>query len=434
LKRKDLKATIVCSVSGDLSSLKILVYEHVSSGGLSDHSISASLLCEGYGMLRSIASDFKSAGHEVRILFDSRIASLSSHFQAGEIIVVSSVGEVNTIIKKLDGIVDAAFVIAPEQGNVLHSIVERIETTNAFSLNCGSEAIEQVSNKAALLQRTSKLGLDFPKSLTFPSEEPMDKIIQSIRSNLGFPVVIKPLSGTGCSGLSITRTEIQVADAIKKVKNESFCSAVMVQEYVQGINASVSAICTDKDALPVSLNFQEIKLSDPVAASSYTGGQVPFEHPLKTVAFNATKRLLTSYKGLRGYVGVDFVLTKEKAFVMEVNPRLTTSYIGLRKVINFNLEQAIIDSALKQKIHGNLDNYGVAMFRKVPVCNQGIFRWRDICDMQNLVSPPFPVDKNSSSCALVESYGLSVNQAAVNLNEAKEQLDKILTSWEQPTW
>ena len=345
--------------------MKILLYEHVSSGGLLGNSIPANLLCEGYGMLRGIASDFKSAGHEVSILLDSRIASLSPHFQANEIKTVSSKDQIPQMIDKLCKNVDAAFVIAPEHDNVLQSLVERIEATSAVSLNCGSKAIEQISNKVALLERASKLELDFPKTLTFNVDEPIAKITQSIKSKLGFPVVIKPSRGTGCSGLSLAVTEIQLAEAIKKVKNELPYSDVIAQEYIQGINASVSAICTTAEALPVSLNFQEVKLCDPSSDSNYTGGQVPLENPLKTKAFDATKRLLTSFKHLAGYVGVDFVLTKEKAFVIEANPRLTTSYVGLRKVVNQNLSQVILDSVLKQEIPRKMETHGVALFRKV---------------------------------------------------------------------
>jgi hypothetical protein len=50
--------------------------------------------------------------------------------------------------------------------------------------------------------------------------------------------------------------------------------------------------------------------------------------------------------GLRGYVGVDLVLTGESAQVLEINPRLTTSYVGLRQVSETNLAGAIWDACI----------------------------------------------------------------------------------------
>ncbi len=46
--------------------------------------------------------------------------------------------------------------------------------------------------------------------------------------------------------------------------------------------------------------------------------------------------------GLRGFVGVDLVLTATDAIVIEVNPRLTTAYLGVRSA----LEENVADLAL----------------------------------------------------------------------------------------
>ena len=89
------------------------------------------------------------------------------------------------------------------------------------------------------------------------------------------------------------------------------------------------------EALALSLNKQNINLAMPVQVSTYEGGVVPFEHPLKQKAFSAAKKAVECFSGLRGYVGVDVVLAEEKAFVVDVNPRLTTSYVGLSKTAKF---------------------------------------------------------------------------------------------------
>ena len=51
----------------------------------------------------------------------------------------------------------------------------------------------------------------------------------------------------------------------------------------------------------------------------------------------------------RGYVGVDLVLGAsahgEDDAVIEINPRVTTSYVGLRQAVNENLAQALLEGA-----------------------------------------------------------------------------------------
>jgi predicted ATP-grasp superfamily ATP-dependent carboligase len=46
---------------------------------------------------------------------------------------------------------------------------------------------------------------------------------------------------------------------------------------------------------------------------------------------------------LWGYVGVDLVLTESGPVVLEINPRLTTSYCGLRHALSHNPATWVLD-------------------------------------------------------------------------------------------
>ena len=63
----------------------------------------------------------------------------------------------------------------------------------------------------------------------------------------------------------------------------------------------------------------------------------------------AAVRACEAITGLCGYIGVDVVLTESDAVVIEVNPRLTTAYLGVRAVLEENvaaLALAACDGAL----------------------------------------------------------------------------------------
>jgi predicted ATP-grasp superfamily ATP-dependent carboligase len=60
-------------------------------------------------------------------------------------------------------------------------------------------------------------------------------------------------------------------------------------------------------------------------------------------------RALQTLGDLCGYVGVDLVLGRDgesEDTVIEINPRLTTSYVGLRAASRGNLAQAMLDAAI----------------------------------------------------------------------------------------
>lgn len=405
------------------AALQILVYEYVSGGGFADKPISASVLSEGFGMLRTLVADFKAAGHNVTTMLDARIARLNPPISADCSVPVFSCQEAQANLRKLSEQVDAAYIIAPETDGVLRSLVETVEQTGAASLNCESGAIEKVSDKGGVYDFLGKLGLPVPKTLTFAVTGDIKEIVKCVRSGLGFPVVFKPSDGVSCGGVSAVQEESQVASAIAKIKVESSGKRFLVQELVEGTAASVSLFSTCSRMVPVTLNRQDVVIETPEACSRYSGGSVPFAHPLKAEAFEAAKQLVNSVQGLRGYVGVDFVLTEEAAVAVEVNPRLTTSYLGLRRVVHFNSAQAILDAVLNRKLP-KVGGRGCAYFSKMETPMPTLCALQEMYSMGEVVSPPFPVSDVAS--ALVASYGGTLQEASLRFREAKKRvLDTI---------
>jgi predicted ATP-grasp superfamily ATP-dependent carboligase len=113
---------------------------------------------------------------------------------------------------------------------------------------------------------------------------------------------------------------------------------IILQSFVAGVQASVSLLVSGERSLPLSLNGQAIEVGCPFV---YRGGVVPLSHPIAARALTVTQAAVGLIPGLRGYVGVDLILTQDEALLIEINPRLTTSYIGLRQVLDLNLAQAI---------------------------------------------------------------------------------------------
>ena len=46
---------------------------------------------------------------------------------------------------------------------------------------------------------------------------------------------------------------------------------------------------------------------------------------------------------MKGFIGVDFVVEDDYIYLLEINSRFTTSYVGLQKIININIAKTIID-------------------------------------------------------------------------------------------
>jgi predicted ATP-grasp superfamily ATP-dependent carboligase len=300
--------------------------------------------------------------------------------------------------------------------------VELVEQTGTTSLNCPASAIEKLSDKAVLYEFLRKLGLPLPATITFGVADDLKEIKNAVRGSLNFPVIFKPSNGVSCCGLSVVRNEEQVAAAIGKIKSESSSKHFLVQKLIIGAAASVSLISTGHDAVPVSLNRQDVAIETPESCSRYSGGSVLYDHLLKSEAFAMAEKIVKSVPGLRGYVGVDFVLTKDEPVAIEVNPRLTTSYVGLRRVANFNPAQAIVNAILKRELPADTRSCGYTYFSKVETPNPQIGALQKVYGMNEVVSPPFPVSENGVASALIASHGATIKEAKSKFREAKKRV------------
>ena len=383
--------------------MRLLVYEHVSGGGFADDAIPVSVLSEGFGMLRTLISDFKAAGHSVTTTLDSRIARLNPPIAADNIAPVFSSREISANLRKLSLESDASYVIAPETDGVLQSLLKLVQQMGIASLNCQVDAVKKMADKANFYEFMSKLGVRLPETMIFRIAADLKEVTNAIRCNFSFPVIIKPSEGVSCCGISVVKTEEQLVYAIDKIKTESTSNHFLVQELIGGTAVSVSLLSTGSKAVSISLNRQDVKIGTPEASSSYRGGLVPLDNPLKAEAFNVAERVVKCISNLRGYVGVDFVLTKDDAVMIEINPRLTTSYIGLRRIFNFNLAEAIVNSVLNHELPSRIQSCGYAYFSKIEIPNPTVNALEKTYGMDEAVSPPFPVSKNGAASVLIVS-------------------------------
>jgi len=405
--------------------LKIIVYEHVSGGGYCEHLIPPSFLAEGFAMIRSIAADFKAAGHTVTVLLDGRLSTLNPPIDADFIVPILYSNEPKQFLSNIAKVNDAAYVIAPETGKYLPSMVKLIEETGKVALNCESKVISKVTDKALLYTELEKNGFSVPKTLVLKKDEDIKQSKQSIIRELTYPLIFKPSDGVGANGLSIIEDEKQIEKALSKINLESANDHFIVQEFIRGEPASVSVLSTGKKALGICLNKQNVKVSGPDQSSSYDGGMVPFEHPLKDAALDLAEKAVESFPGLRGYVGVDIVLSEDAAFVLDVNPRLTTSYVGLRRVVNINIAEALINSVVLGKLPTKTEIHGFACFSKQQTPKPTMAVYQKTSKLASIVSPPFPLQGNAKSYALAIIYGENLEIACSALEEAKKQLEDI---------
>jgi predicted ATP-grasp superfamily ATP-dependent carboligase len=84
----------------------------------------------------------------------------------------------------------------------------------------------------------------------------------------------------------------------------------------------------------LAVNLQEVRIAERrvVVERLLVNAVADTDGRLATLA----QAVVAAIPGLWGYIGIDLVRTRNGPVVLEVNPRLTTSYCGLRAALGLN--------------------------------------------------------------------------------------------------
>ena len=230
-----------------------------------------------------------------------------------------------------------SIVIAPESDNILANLAaDSIAAGNCF-LGPSLEAIRLTSDKLRLAEHWRAHGIPTPATT---EREPT--------ACDAFPFVWKPRDGAGSTDTFLIRDRFALAAARATCDPQR---PMILQEFVPGRAASVAFLCGPRGHVPLLPAFQ--LLSDD-GRFKYAGGELPIPLELAARAVKLGRRAVACVPGLLGYVGVDLVLgdapNGERDFAFEINPRLTTSYIGLRALADFNMVEAMLCVAASELV------------------------------------------------------------------------------------
>lgn len=247
---------------------------------------------------------------------------------------------------------DAVWLIAPETGGALADLAARISARRVSLLGPSAPAIRRASDKLQLARTLRRAGIPFPATTTAGREA----FVAPSAGSLEFPMVVKPRFGAGGDGVGRVDRRSALPGAVERTR---VVGEPILQEFVRGVPASVSLLCSSTRCTPLALSSQAIELG---ARCRYGGGTTPLRHRLARRAMDVAAAACDAIGGLRGYVGVDVVLSDREVYVIEVNPRVTTAYLGVRAAFGLNLAGLVLD-ALDGRLPGRLRPRASVAFR-----------------------------------------------------------------------
>jgi predicted ATP-grasp superfamily ATP-dependent carboligase len=310
--------------------------------------LSESLVKEGTLMRDALLRDLNALKqYQLIALHDVRLAP-SEYAQKS---MAVAAGEFKKVFKKALKQADLVWLIAPETDGVLLELTEHClkaeeKANDALLLGCGFDATLTGTSKSLsfeAMQAAHIFTLPVYAGEDLMQPDCYDTLNQQNISQW----VAKPEDGAGCEG-------IQIFDSLHDLKlwitEDSRYLNYLAQPYQAGVAASFSMLCRDGKSWLLSCNQQHIALDG--SQFKLTGitvnGMLLYWQRFETIARKIAKMLPDAL----GYVGVDVIVDVEnndKIYVVEINPRLTTSYIGLHEALNYNPAKLILDCVLNDQ-------------------------------------------------------------------------------------
>ena len=304
--------------------MRLFIYELISAGGLGAD-VPLSLRQEGAAMLRAIVEDFErvSGVHVLTLLAGYSTNLIGQHCRR-----IAAADEPRAF-RDLAADADAALIIAPEFEDLLERRTDWASIAECQNLGCTENAIRLTRNKYRLASWLSHRGIPTLSTRRLSSVSPAVN---------PFPCVLKPRDGAGSQATFLIPVVDDWSAVLKQARAEYPSGAWIVQPFHPGQPVSVAFLVGPNQIVPTPGATQ--RLSDD-GRFRYLGGTTPLAAHFRARAVALAKRAVESIPGLQGYVGVDLILGEtddgRQDVVVEINPRLTTSFIGLRQLTRTNL-------------------------------------------------------------------------------------------------
>lgn len=308
--------------------MRVLIFEFITGGGFVGQQWPESLAHEGAMMLQALVTELKYLPHiQPVIMLDRQCNHIDLPSQA-EIISIEKDQNFFQILQESMTDCDVCWPIAPETDSVLLEIAGLAESLQKTALLSTTEAVKLCSNKMATSQHLLKHKINVCDT----------KLLSDVTDYPNEISVIKPIDGVGCEQSFIISSQDDFQHAVAGIRNlEQF----IIQPYIEGKSLSLSCLFRHGKAWLLCCNEQQLIVNN--GRFHLHGCRVNIQHCSLEKYQKLLENVAQAIPGLWGYIGIDIIESDVLGTViLEINPRLTTSYVGIHVATGINVAEQVI--------------------------------------------------------------------------------------------
>ena len=304
--------------------MKILIFEYITGGGFNRQALPESLSSEGRLMLGALLDNLTRLENiELTVMLDWRLSDLISNNLINTVII-SSEQDSSEEFQRLANQADIIWPIAPEFDGILQQLCETAFALGKIVLSSSVKTITIAGNKFKTYELLSQNHIT-----TVPTK--IFNPLVTVASDKEW--IIKPIDGVGCVDSYII-TKPQDLNKIISYKKE-----YIIQPHLYGAKTSLSCLFKQGRGWLVCANLQNF---DIINNQYHLAEIVVNHHPDPGHYQPLIDHIALTLPELWGYAGIDLIETTEQTWVLEINPRLTTSFVGIYDALGINISEAVL--------------------------------------------------------------------------------------------
>lgn len=321
--------------------MRLFVCEFITCGGMRDKVLPDSLRFDAEIMLQALMADLrKLPGIDIISTRDDRLEDLPE--SVADIIEQDDVWD---IWGKCMQDSDAIWAIAPESENLLLKMHDLAIESACHFIGCNAEAINITASKFTTARYLLKNNIACIETFHVGDGTPS--------SSTGW--VVKPDDGAGTDECYFFKDNTQLQHWLKQRSTQQL---FVIQRYVPGLAASLSVLYHNEQVQLLACNEQLICFHDGIGRNH---GVIVNGLRDKYLSFKSiANEIGQAIPGLSAYVGIDLLVTESGPVVVEINPRLTTSYAGLSESLAVNVAELVLQT-INTNVLSALPDYSPAV-------------------------------------------------------------------------
>jgi len=176
-----------------------------------------------------------------------------------------------------------------------------------------------------------------------------------------YPLIVKPVDGSGADGISVCDNEVEVFIAIENAKKVSNKHEVVIEEYIEGEECTVFYLLVDGVSYLMGVSNRHVKEYDDINIPLPVAYSMPSKH-LQNYLDNIDKNVKQMFQYLNMANGMVFMQAKIKDnnfYFYDIGYRLTGSLEyklfeemyganPLKMLVNYSLTGKMIDTVIEE--------------------------------------------------------------------------------------